>query len=279
MRKAKVIASASTGRSGLGIGTLMAALLLTGCDGGDRPASDLGEILVGDSSLLAVGVLGLADDSLDEHIFAGIQGARHLSDGGIVVADAGSKQVRRFDATGTHVWSTGQHGEGPGEFQDVRLLRGCTNDTVITVFDVQLDRVTELDADGAFRRSWLPRSPEGGVPYSDLVCGFGGISAFTRFEDVSTYDASAGDHYRWIVDLYGHRAEPDTSWLVRGGISGPDRTRYRFSDGPRTWGRTPVLSADTGGVWLGVADAYEVERIDWSGRTVRLIRCRDHRCR
>lgn len=287
------IAIPLTGRSALGISTLVAGLLLSGCDGGDRPASDgpvstdqeadprrpngragqpFGEMLVGDSALLAVGVLGLARDSLAEYIFSGIQGAKRLSDGGIVVADAGSKQVRRFDADGKHLWSTGQRGEGPGDFQDVRLLRGCTNDSVITVFDVQLNRVTELDGDGAFRRSWLPRSPEGGMPYSDLVCGFGGISAFTRFEDVSTYDANAGDHYRWIVDLYGHRAEPDTSWLVRTAIPGPDRTRYRSSDGPRTWGRRPVLGADAGGIWLGVADAYEVERIDWSGRTVRLIR-------
>ena len=272
-------------------GTLVFGFWPLGCDRNDRPgdgsestdqgatrggsdahSAPIGEIAVGDPALLTVGTLGLSDDSLTEYIFAGIQGAKRLSDGGIVVADDGSKQVRRFDSTGRHLWSTGQRGEGPGDFRDVRLLPECTNDTVVTVLDIQLDRITELDGDGDFLRSWLPRSPEGRLPYSDLVCGSGGLSAFTRFEDVSTYDADAGDHYRWIVDLYGHRAVPDTSWLVRTGIPGPDRTRYRSSDGPRTWGRRPVLAADVRGVWLGVADDYSVERMDWSGSTVRVIR-------
>lgn len=261
-------------------------MLLVQCDGSDNPPAPADqlppadtrvapqrELILGDSATLALGILGLGDDDPMEFVFAGIQGAVHLSDGSVIMADGGSLQVRRFDRYGQHVWSAGGRGEGPGEFKSVQLLRGCSDDEVATVWDVQMDQITELDSsDGTYRQRWRPRTPSGGSPYSDLVCGPGGMSAFTGFEDVSSYDASEGDHYRWTSELYGYDHAADSSWLIRSGIPGADRTRYQFSDGPRTWGRKPILQADADGIWLGTGDEYALERMDWSGETVRIVR-------
>lgn len=274
---------------------LAACVLLVQCDGNHNPVPDdpvrdrvvptaqslLGdtgvtphrELILEDSAVLAIGHLGLAEDDPVEFVFAGIQGAVRLSDGSIIMADDGTKQVRRFSHDGQHVWSVGGPGRGPGEFQAVRLLHGCTDDEVVTIWDTMVDRITELDShDGSYRQSWQPRTARGRLPYSDLVCGGARRSAFTGFEDVSTYEVSEGDHYRWTAELHGYDHAADTSWLIRSDIPGPDRTRYEFSDGPRTWGRKPILEADADGIWLGVGDEYALERMDWSGETVRVVR-------
>ena len=41
---------------------------------------------------------------------------RSLADGRIVVSNAGSHELRVFDAQGRHLHSFGRQGEGPGEF-------------------------------------------------------------------------------------------------------------------------------------------------------------------
>ena len=82
-----------------------------------------------------------------EYIFGNVTGAIRLEDGSVVIADEQSYNVRRYDASGRHVWTSGRNGEGPGEYGGLRLLRGCPGAT-ITVFDWHLNRITELDQDG-----------------------------------------------------------------------------------------------------------------------------------
>ena len=62
-------------------------------------------------------VLVIGDNEEDENQwFSAIRGMGRLSDGSVAVVDQASAEVRIFDASGRHLRSMGQPGEGPGEF-------------------------------------------------------------------------------------------------------------------------------------------------------------------
>lgn len=88
---------------------------------------------------LTIGVLdGPAEYTLDAPRPYG------LSDGRILVADFGTRDLRYYSPTGEHLRTVGGEGSGPGEFErlaSVFILRG---DTVLA-FDPSLARVTVLD--------------------------------------------------------------------------------------------------------------------------------------
>jgi hypothetical protein len=62
-----------------------------------------------------------------DHEFFRVSDARFLPGGDIVVANAGTNEIRRFSPAGELIKSIGREGEGPGEFQRILgllLLRG-----------------------------------------------------------------------------------------------------------------------------------------------------------
>ena len=95
----------------------------------------------------------------DAYLFDRVAAAATLSDGRIVVADAGSNEVRVFDALGIHLTTWGGEGEGPGEFQDLHGLARWPGDSLavwdyapyggVSIFDPEgnLSRVLSFGAD------------------------------------------------------------------------------------------------------------------------------------
>ena len=76
-------------------------------------------------------VLVIGDNEEDDNQwFSVIRGMGHLSDGSIAVVDRASAEVRIFDASGRHLRSMGQRGEGPGEFTDAFILWVTAGDTL-----------------------------------------------------------------------------------------------------------------------------------------------------
>lgn len=81
-----------------------------------------------------------------------------LSDGRVVVADGGSRELRYFGPGGDHLYVAGGEGEGPGEFarlSDAHLMRG---DTVVA-WDLRQRRISVFDAEGSFVRSLELQAP------------------------------------------------------------------------------------------------------------------------
>jgi hypothetical protein len=70
-----------------------------------------------------------------------VEGARRLHDGGIAIANAGSGEIRVYDAEGRFVVAHGRKGEGPGEFQQPALVGILGGDTLVVV-DNQLRRIS-----------------------------------------------------------------------------------------------------------------------------------------
>lgn len=85
-----------------------------------------------------------------------------LAEGGVIVVDGGSSEVRRYDAAGRHLWSTGGRGEGPGEFRIPGYL-GRRDDGAFLIWDRALSRVSTIgrngDRLGTERRSGPDGSP------------------------------------------------------------------------------------------------------------------------
>lgn len=77
--------------------------------------------------------------------FTEIAGAVRLSDGVIVVADRGARNVRYFDVDGGLIRTFGREGRGPEEFRDVTWLGLCPDGELLVV-DPQASRGTRLAA-------------------------------------------------------------------------------------------------------------------------------------
>ena len=209
-----------------------------------------------------------------EYLFGNVTGAIRMEDGSVVVADEQSYEVRKFDDTGRHLWTSGQFGEGPGEYKGLLLLRNCPN-AAITVYDWNLDRITELDEDGNVADTRSLGITEVN-PYGSPACTAGSDLVFAPWPDIGSVweslNVDAGDSYRWTMSLTW--MQDDSSVTLRSNLPGTERTFYRHGDGPKTWGRDLAFAVVPSGVWYGSADDYELEFVDWAGRLARIARWR-----
>lgn len=92
-----------------------------------------------------VRTIGSADGG-SAYVLHRVRGALMLGDGSIVVADAGSRQVRRFNTSGALERALGRPGDGPGEFRDMANLFRYGADS-LAVFDRDLQRLTIVASD------------------------------------------------------------------------------------------------------------------------------------
>src|SRR5688572_1803264 len=78
-----------------------------------RPAWPADEAWTVDSTLVTVGTTeGAPGQQLHQ-----VVGAARLANGTLVIANGGSRQLLRYDSTGTFLGATGREGGGPGEFR------------------------------------------------------------------------------------------------------------------------------------------------------------------
>jgi hypothetical protein len=102
-------------------------------------------LIAGTMPILQVGVV---EGGVEYQLFR-VADAKRLSDGGIAVANGGSRELRIYDPDGTHRATAGGAGQGPSEFRYPRSLVILPGDT-IQVQDF-MDRVY-FAPDGAFLR-------------------------------------------------------------------------------------------------------------------------------
>ncbi|HSG07339.1 MAG TPA: 6-bladed beta-propeller, partial [Longimicrobiales bacterium] len=108
-----------------------------------RPAWGAGEAwLLSPRPLL---VLGGQEEA--GHDLYRVRGALWLGDGRIVVADAGSAELRFFDTAGRLVRVAGGRGGGPGEYRFLSFMARLRGDSLL-VWDSRARRVTVTDLEG-----------------------------------------------------------------------------------------------------------------------------------
>lgn len=223
----------------------------------DEPTLDIG-ILEGDAA----------------YEFFRIAGARRLTDGRVVVADAGAFEIRYYDSSGNHLLSTGREGGGPGEFAGILSMTSTPEDTLL-VYDWRNRRISYFDPSGALARSVQLRllAESGGFPMIVEPFGDGtvlvGVRTFFGSGEVET-----GLSRDEIVYL---RTDPDGALMdtlaVRPGgeIHGIAQENLRIVGDP-PFGRYPQYAVFGNGFFHGSSDSYEIEFIDNTGELLRSVR-------
>lgn len=95
-----------------------------------------------------------ASEAEPEYQLYGVRGVSRLADGRIVLPNAGTQEIRWYDADGFHQLSAGGEGNGPGEFTGLGWLGVLAGDSVIA-YDARQRRLSLFDANGVFVRSSL----------------------------------------------------------------------------------------------------------------------------
>lgn len=196
---------------------------------------------------------------------------QRLSDGGIVLANTGSHEIRAYTADGIHRFSAGGAGEGPGEFRSISFLGVLPGDTLVA-HDRDLDRVSFFAPDGEFIRSFRLEPLQGiGDPWvrglfdTDLLW-----VAYAR-----SFRGTGDGHHRNFLFYTVHDLEGtlrhgfgelifSQMWVV----NEPNRSSYLSIP----YGPFSAHSIAGDSLAHGWSDAPEVEIYDRTGRLRRSIR-------
>jgi hypothetical protein len=130
----------------------IASSLLLACSGPDRqpdatadPAINVVPILtLADTADVVIGASEIAET---EQLFQ-VSSAFLLSDGTMVVANAGTRELRFYNNAGRLLRAVGRDGAGPGEFRYLRSAARLRGDSVVA-WDPPQRRLTYFDAQGA----------------------------------------------------------------------------------------------------------------------------------
>ena len=221
--------------------------------------------------------IGTAEGGGAHQLFR-VGGATRLSDGRIVVANAGTGELRVFDAAGAHLGSWGGQGDGPGEFGPMSpsAVRPWAGDSLMAR-DPFRGRIAIFSADGSFGRALrlqggyasvvglLPDGMALGATLTTYSGGSPGTVELTRpgleygiltadgsvHRDLGTY--ASGELY--VVNT----------------ANGPRPRRYPFRrDGfARIWGDRIIIGSN---------DRYEIHAYRADGSLARIVR-REHEAR
>jgi hypothetical protein len=254
----RAAAQAPVRRDSAGIGIVMNGAL-------DR-APRLYE-LAGDPHLTIGRASGLEAEQLHR-----VVGAVRARDGGVIIANAGSSELRVFDAMGRHVRSIGRAGRGPGEFTGLAWID--LHEDSLFAFDGQLRRVTVFAPDGKLARTFALAEASGGrLPVPVAVLRDGSVLA-KGVRAYSSETPSANGVRRDTVAVL--RYPPGGSPAVLAELRGDENfVVYRdggVSVGDLIFGRSAVVAGQGEVIYAGSTDDFRIDVLDARGRRVRSIR-------
>jgi hypothetical protein len=206
--------------------------------------------------------------------FFGIAGAHRTVNGDLVVVNAGSRDVRVYDAQGMFLRSFGKRGGGPEEFE-MPVLGGVVHDTLIVV-DRAHHRISMVHADAGIVRIARVADEVGGYlnpsgAFSDGQVVFGGAMDMgrTRIQQglnrAYTFYRSCNPDGTLAAD-FGSKMGADF-YVKQLGTGG-------FESRPVLvpFGKMPLATVSPDRFYFGSGDAWEIEVYAPSGELVRLIR-------
>ncbi len=217
--------------------------------------------------------IGELDGDPEYQLFQ-VYDARRLSDGRIVVANAGSSELRFYDGKGKFKGTAGRKGGGPGEFQGLADVWTLAGDSLLT-YDFRNNRISFFEPGGEYVRSFQLLSLTGGKSSPSLVAPFADGSLLIRARTMEFTPQTEGGLRRDSV-LY-LRCDPAGALLDSvGWFPGPEwyvkAEEGMMAASSRAFGRSPVATAFAGAFYFGSSDSYEIARYDSNGQLQRLIR-------
>lgn len=214
--------------------------------------------------------LGVASGAPEYELFRVFDGAV-LTDGTIVIANAGTFQLRFYDSGGRHLRSAGREGAAPGEFQSLALAGVFDGDSLLT-YDMSQRRASVFAPDGTFTRSFsVPVSLEGTATRPAGVLSDGSL-VLVRLS-IPT-DRTPLHRIPNAIDVVPSRGGAPISLGVFGGA---EQLRFRLRDGyGGVWGVPfgPAVSyaAARDRIVVATTEAFSLRVYDSGGRALRVIR-------
>jgi hypothetical protein len=216
-----------------------------------------------------------------------VLGPVRLGDGRLAIANAGTSEIRIYDASGALLKSSGRVGSGPGEYQNLVGIWAGRGDSVL-VSDIRVRRLTVLDRDGSPGRSLSLGNAGGGftsiggsvdfaVPQGWLADG--SIVGLSQTFNMSSLNEAREGTFRDTITMI--RYGPDGSARdTLGRFPGPETEKVTLTVFGRTMsapmpvplGKQFVATARGNRVYVAVNDAWEIEVRDGDGTLKRLIR-------
>ncbi|MFQ5549740.1 MAG: 6-bladed beta-propeller [Gemmatimonadales bacterium] len=199
-----------------------------------------------------------------------VTGALRLAHNRYAVANSGSQQVLLFEADGSFLRSVGRRGDGPGEFQEIALLRRYRGDS-LAIFDFRSSRITVLGPQGAIGRvvSLRPASPD--VPLVSLVDVFADGRFVVQGVDFGFTDGPGVVRRPYTIYTYN----PDGTVAATLGVF-PGFQFFRGSS-PRSFGAVPfgrntLFRAHGNRLFVGTNDTYEYQVWESDGNLRSIVR-------
>lgn len=208
-----------------------------------------------------------------EYLLDRVTGAILRDDGTLVVANAGSAEIRYFDPHGTHLRSVGRRGDGPGEFKQLMWLDEYRGDSLI-VYDA-VRRLSILGPDGGYGRS-LTFSAVGGGGTATPIAPFADGSILGRLT-IMVGPSEVVTGMRRGDAMYGRFSAADGA-LIDSLATLPGEERHLLVEPTMLMVTTPVLGAETYAavhgdqLFLGYSGEQEVRAYGMDGTLRRLIR-------
>ena len=220
----------------------------------------------GDSAHWRVGVeplLDLAESGTgDAHYFNRVGDVRRLPDGGIVVANRGSDEILKFSADGDFVGSAGGSGEGPGEFTSLGQIElvgdsllGIDWDGRMAMFGGDLGLVRTMGPDRSINKVRYVGDGLMVVEMSVLDYDAVGLVRFPTVLVLFDLESTNGDTIGWTP-----------GW--------EEYTNDILSAAP-LFRKSSVLDTHGDRIFVGSSDHMQIEELNASGDTVRILRIPD----
>lgn len=198
--------------------------------------------------------------------------AVRLSDGRVVIANGGTNELRFYDNTGTHLFSAGRSGEGPGEFRDLQRVWLLPGDSLMA-YDFGPSRLSIFSPTGDFVRALHIASPDGRQvlvrgPVDDRSVIVAGAPIWAREGATAGVVRDSVPYYRYdaegsLLDTLGVFPSAEVFRMARG-------DGWRLTGLP--FARVPTASIAGDRFHFGPADSYEIHTYTLEGRLERVIR-------
>jgi hypothetical protein len=220
-----------------------------------------------------VPLFAIGEDSAARNLeLFGVVGIVRLGNGRIVVANAGTNELRYFTATGQYLCSTGRTGAGPGEFENLAWIQALPGDTLAAYQVGGGGRLSLFDHAGQFvrseRRPVIPSlpfiTPLWIFPEGESLMRSGrsfspGLGSGT-YRDTVTFVVGTSDS---VLAVLGVFAGAETVVVAREGSVDVRGLPYS---------RNVVWAANSQVIAVGSTDRFEISIFRPDGHLLRLVR-------